>query len=176
MATFLLLIYLQRRNSMNKTGTPLLHASALLEFSLAYCKRHGPVRCIPDVKDACSCLKELTTSLMVESSSLLPVSISTVGRMQTGGTGTCVMIKFSGRPCRSRSSQSSSLMAVNRLKVFNGLRSSAICMPQATFRIENEVEVSDSPVWALHRLDGSRLVELPCQCAICICCIAYGLR
>ena len=70
-----------------------------------------------------------TMSFMVMSSSLLPapVSISTEGRMHTGGTGTCVMIRFSGRLPRSRSSQSSSLTALKRLRTRKGFKSSAIC-------------------------------------------------
>jgi len=49
-----------------------------------------------------------TLSLTVKSSSLLPCpeSISTEGLMQTGGTGMCVMMRYSGLSATSSSIQS----------------------------------------------------------------------
>ena len=65
-------------------------------------------------------------SFMVMSSSLVPppVSISTEGLIVTGGTAKFVMMRFSGRPGRSSSSQASSLMAEKRASTRMGLRSS----------------------------------------------------
>mmetsp|Transcript_19776 Transcript_19776/g.62920 ORF Transcript_19776/g.62920 Transcript_19776/m.62920 type:complete len:283 (-) Transcript_19776:467-1315(-) len=65
-------------------------------------------------------------SFIVMSSSLLPaaLSISTLGRMHTGGTGRCVMSRCSGRPLRSSTSQSSWRMRSNSPSTLMGLRSS----------------------------------------------------
>ena len=74
-----------------------------------------------------------TMSFMVMSSSLVPppVSISTEGLMVTGGTARLVMIRFSGRPGRSSSSQASSLMAENSASTRMGFRSSPACKNQS---------------------------------------------
>lgn len=68
-----------------------------------------------------------TLSLTVKSSSLLPCpeSISTEGLMQTGGTGMCVMMRYSGRSATSSKMQSSAVIAENRANTRKGLRSSA---------------------------------------------------
>ena len=68
-----------------------------------------------------------TLSLTVKSSSLLPCpeSISTEGLMQTGGTGMCVMMRYSGRSATSSKMQSSAVMAENRANTRRGLKSSA---------------------------------------------------
>ncbi len=68
-----------------------------------------------------------TLSLTVRSSSLLPCpeSISTEGLMQTGGTGMCVMMRYSGLSATSSSIQSSAVMAEKRASTRKGLKSSA---------------------------------------------------
>ncbi len=65
-------------------------------------------------------------SFIVRSSSFEPAppSTSTEGRMQTGGTGRRVSSRCSGRPARSRSSQSASGTAEKRPSTRSGLRSS----------------------------------------------------
>ncbi len=70
-----------------------------------------------------------TMSFMVMSSSLVPppLSISTEGRMHTGGTGRCVMMRCSGRPAKSSSSQASSVMAEKSSSTLMGFKSSPIC-------------------------------------------------
>mmetsp|Transcript_9614 Transcript_9614/g.20489 ORF Transcript_9614/g.20489 Transcript_9614/m.20489 type:complete len:221 (-) Transcript_9614:515-1177(-) len=65
-------------------------------------------------------------SFMVMSSSLLVPSISTEGRMATGGTARWVTIRFSGRPVMSSTSQSESGMCVNSSCTRSGFRSSAM--------------------------------------------------
>ena len=68
-----------------------------------------------------------TLSLTVKSSSLLPCpeSISTEGLMQTGGTGMCVMMRYSGLSATSSKMQSSAVMAEKRASTRKGLKSSA---------------------------------------------------
>mmetsp|Transcript_25735 Transcript_25735/g.72107 ORF Transcript_25735/g.72107 Transcript_25735/m.72107 type:complete len:238 (+) Transcript_25735:881-1594(+) len=61
-------------------------------------------------------------SLMVTSSSLLPLTISTEGRMHTGGTGMVVMMRFSGRLCRPKSSQFSRVICWNSPSTRRGCR------------------------------------------------------
>lgn len=68
-----------------------------------------------------------TLSLTVKSSSLLPCpeSISTDGLMQTGGTGMCVMMRYSGLSATSSRVQSSAVMAEKSASTRKGLKSSA---------------------------------------------------
>ena len=77
------------------------------------------------------CLRTLFTSMIwisfiVMSSSLLPAtpSISTLGRMHTGGTGRCVRMRCSGRSATSRSSQSVGAIFFRMPSTRIGLRSS----------------------------------------------------
>mmetsp|Transcript_18843 Transcript_18843/g.58620 ORF Transcript_18843/g.58620 Transcript_18843/m.58620 type:complete len:206 (+) Transcript_18843:1053-1670(+) len=65
-------------------------------------------------------------SVIVISSSLVPAcpTISTLGRMHTGGTVTCVRISRSGRSRRSRSSQSRGSMREKSSSTRTGVRSS----------------------------------------------------
>lgn len=65
-------------------------------------------------------------SFMVMSSSLLAPSISTLGRMATGGTGTTRHSRSSGRHPMSSTSRSSGRMPSNSDSARSGCRSSAI--------------------------------------------------
>ena len=71
--------------------------------------------------------RKRTLSLTVKSSSLLPCpeSISTDGLMQTGGTGMCVIMRYSGLSATSSRMQSSAVMAEKRASTRKGLKSSA---------------------------------------------------
>ena len=73
--------------------------------------------------------EQRTLSLTVRSSSLLPwpESMSTEGRMHTGGTGMWVISRNSGLSAMSSRMQSSAVMAENRDSTRSGFRSSATC-------------------------------------------------
>ncbi len=93
------------------------HCSMMIESEVPFCNEAR----------RCPLYSTISDSLLVISSSVLAFSCATDGRIQIGGAGMYCQMNISGLPSvgsSPSSSQSVGLIALNRLRTFNGFKSS----------------------------------------------------